>query len=318
MRAITLKLIFFITSIVFLSIGSISIAAAEGRIDVFVSVPPQAYFVERVGGDRVNVHVMVEPGRSPHMFEPTPKQLVDLARAKLYFAIGLPFERQFLPKVRSANPDLVVVHTQKGVPYRLMRSKPLERDRDEFQVKSKKVTGHVHGQGPRGPSPIPDPHIWLDPKLVKMQAATIAAAFEKLDPKGASQYRKNLSSFIAALDRIDGKIARELAPFKGRPFYVYHPAFGYFADAFGIDQISIEVDGKEPGGSELVGIIKAARENGARTIFVEPEFSKARARVVATAIGGSVVILDPLAKDYIANLESMAKKISQALAIEKK
>ncbi len=289
MRKITLKFILSIISVIFFSIGSISIAAAKEKIDIFVSIPPQAYLAERVGGDRVDVNVMVKPGQSPHTFEPTPREMVELAQTNLYFKIGLSLERVFLKKIRGMNDGLRVVDTISGVRLRKM-----------------------------GSGGIRDPHLWLNPKNAVLMARSMAEALEGIDPDHSKYYERNLKELISDLGRLDRRISSLLKPYTGRSFYVYHPAFGYFADAFGIVQISIEVDGKEPGGSELVGIIKSAKLHGARTIFVEPEFSRARARMVADAIGGSVKILDPLARDYIVNLNSMAKKISKALALEKK
>jgi len=288
MRKITLKFILSIISVIFFSIGSISIAAAKEKIDVFVSIPPQAYLAERVGGDRVDVDVMVKPGQSPHTFEPTPKEMTELARANLYFKIGLSLERVFLKKIRGINDGLRIVDTISEVRLRKM-----------------------------GSGGVRDPHLWLDPKNAVLMARSMAEALKGVDPDHAKYYERNLKELTSDLGRLDRRISSLLKPYAGRSFYVYHPAFGYFADAFGIVQISIEVDGKEPGGSELVGIIKAARVHGAKTIFVEPEFSKARARMVANAIDGRVEVLDPLAMDYIVNLNSMAEKIAKALSLEK-
>jgi zinc transport system substrate-binding protein len=266
---------------------------AEG-MDIFVSIPPQAFFVERIAGDLADVHIMVGPGQSPHAFEPTPKQLARMSEAKIYFAIGLPFERRLLQKVQSMSPGLRIVHTEEGVSRR-------------------SIGGHGHGA--KGAT---DPHIWLSPKLVKMQAVTIAKALEVMDPAHAGKYRNNLRRFIASLDRVDSKIGHELAPFRGRAFYVYHPALGYFADAYGLVEVPIEREGKQPGASGLAAVITGAKECGAKTIFVEPQFPRRQAAAIARAIGGDVVGLDPLAEDYLTNLESMAEKIREALKKEKK
>ncbi len=293
-------------------------AASVGALEVFVSIPPQAAFVEGVAGDLATVHVLVGSGQSPHTFEPTPKQLADLSRAQLYFAIGLPFEVRLLKKARGANPKLVVVPTQQGVSYRLMRVHAPGHDHDALQPEVPNETGHVHGQGPRGPRPMPDPHIWLDPKLVKFQVHAIAEALAQADPAHAAQYRKNRDALDAKLDRLDRTIRKQLAPYHGRSLYVFHPAFGYFARAFGLVQVPIEQEGKEPGGSELAMLIAGAKRHGAKTIFVEPQFSKRQADAIAAAISGRVETLDPLARDYFANLESMARKIAAALSQERR
>jgi zinc transport system substrate-binding protein len=264
---------------------------ADKQVEVFVSIPPQAFFVERIAGELANVHVMVSQGQSPHSFKPTPKQLARLSDARCYFAIGLPFEQRLLQKVHGMSPDLRIVHTEENVPRR-----------------------PIGGHGKRG---VPDPHIWLSPRLVKIQAATIAKALEVMDPAHAGRYRTNLKKFIAALDRVDKEIARELAPYEGSPFYVYHPALGYFADAYGLVEVPIEREGKRPGAGGLAAAIASAKEHGAKTIFVEPQFSRRQAEAIARAIGGKVVVIDPLAKDYLNNLESIAVKIRGELSAEK-
>jgi len=265
------------------------------RLNVFVSLLPQAVGVERVGGDRVKVGVLVGPGQSPHTFEPTPKQMTDLARARLFFTIGWPFEERLRAKVTAINPNITVIDTREGVPLRSMTA--AEADPDE--------AAHPAGRA--------DPHIWLSPRLVKIQAATIARALASADAAHAADYEKNLRAFQADLDRADAAIAKALAPLAGKELFVYHPAFGYFADAYGLKQVPVEVEGKEPSAKHLGAFIERARAAGVKVIFVQPQFSAKSAEAVARAIGGVVQPMDPLAKDYLANLETMAEKIRRAL-----
>ncbi|HKQ48808.1 MAG TPA: zinc ABC transporter substrate-binding protein [Phycisphaerae bacterium] len=259
-----------------------------------VTILPQAYFVERVGGSRVAVQVLVGTGQSYHSYEPTPRQIADLSEAQVFFTIGVPFERTLEEKVRSTRPDLVVVDTRAGVAMR-------------HATDHCGHEGHDHGEGGM------DPHIWLDAKLVKAQAATIAAALARLDPDNADEYEKNLRAFQADLDAADQRAAAALAPFKGREFFVFHPTFGYFGDAYGLKQVAVEEGGKEPGGRQLAAMIEQARQTGARAIFVQPQFSSSAARTVAAEIGAEVVTIDPLARDYLNNYVGMAEKIAASL-----
>jgi len=167
--------------------------------------------------------------------------------------------------------------------------------------------GHEHAAGR------PDPHIWLDPKLVKIQARTICDAMCRADPTGAEVYRKNCDAFLADLDAVDARITRALAPLKGKEFFVYHPAFGYFGDSYGLRQVAVETAGKEPDAKELAALIDRAKATGVKVIFVQPQFSARSARAVAEAIGGVVVPMDDLAKDYLKNLDDMAAKIEKAI-----
>lgn len=264
-----------------------AVKTTAGEITAFVSILPQAYFVERVGGDYVNVNVMVGPGQSPATYEPTPKQMARLGRSQLYFRIGTPFERGFIDKISHTFTNLTIIDTRKGVRLRYFKqSQGLE---------------------------VPDPHIWLDPKRVKIQAETIAKALKETDPDHADEFEKNLRTFQSDLDSIDAKIARILAPLKGGNLYVFHPAFGYFAESYGLTQIPVETEGKEPSPKQLSRLINKAKKEGVRVIFVQPQYATKEARTVARAIGGAVVPINPLPRDYLRNLEDMANIIEKGL-----
>jgi len=273
--------------------GGKSSAAAGAKPLVFVGVEPQAYFVERVAGGRVAVEVMVQPGDSPATYEPSPRQMALLSRAKLFFRIGVPFEEALLPKIRDTMKDLRIVDTRKGVPLRRMKAAPGHG-------------GHDHDGGF-------DPHIWTNPRLVKIQARTIADALAEIDPAGKDEFDENYRKFAADLDALDAKLTAALAPVRGKVFLVFHPAWGYFADAYGLGQEPVELEGKEPGGRQLARIISKAKAEGAKVVFVQPQFSRSNAKAIADAIGGVVVPIDPLARDYIANLESVAEKVREGL-----
>lgn len=283
---LTGKSIFIIAILLFL-LPLPSRAQGPKRISVFVTIPPQAYFVKKICGDRCNVHVLIPAHMSPHVYEPTARQLTLLSEAQVYFTLGLPGEDALLPKIRAINKNLVIVPTQAGVEMRLMEH-----------------TGHHAG---------PDPHIWLDPQRVKIVAQNIHWALTRLLPDGEAQFTNQLKTFIGELDRLDGQIRRLLTPLKGKKFYVFHPAFGYFADAYGLKQIPIEMEGKEPPPRFLAQTITEARKDGIDVIFTQPQFSPKGAQTIASAIKGKVVFLDPLAFDYTNNLLKIAISIREHL-----
>lgn len=260
---------------------------AGQRLRVFVTIPPQAYFVERVGGDQVSVQVLVPPGQSPHTYEPTPAQMAALESADVYFRIGVPMEQALVPKLQHGSARVRVVDTRQGITLRRMEDQ------------------HA-GEGD-------DPHIWLDPKLVRIQARTICDALVNLDPQHADQYRANSDAFVTDLDALDAKLAAALAPLRGRQILVFHPSFGYFADAYGLRQVAIEVQGKEPSPRQLQQIIARARRERVKVIFVQPEFSARSAQAIAAELGATLVTLDPLSRDYLHNLEGIAGQIAGAL-----
>jgi zinc transport system substrate-binding protein len=275
----------------------------KAKIPVFVTIIPQAYFLERIGGSHVDVEVLVGLGQSPHTYEPTPKQMAKLATAKAYFRIGVPIERSVLRKIRQSHKELVIVETQRGVAYRYLEGHDHDHGHSDAPGKDH------HGEGAKEP----DPHIWMAPKLVKIQARNIYNALCRLDPLHRQEFAANLKSFEADLDRVDARISRALAPLKGKKIYVFHPAFGYFADAYKLIQVPIEMEGKEPSARQLANLIAEAKKEGIKVIFVQPQYSIKSAETIAKTIGGAVVPLDTLAKDYLANLNKIAAAIEQGL-----
>jgi zinc transport system substrate-binding protein len=267
------------------------------KLHIFVSIAPQAYFVERIGGARADVEILVAPGQSPEIFEPTPKQMAALSRADIYFRIGLPFEDRLLDKLSAANDNVRIIDTREGITLR--------------QIEEHADGGHDEGHDHHGQ---PDPHIWLSPRLVEIQARHIVDGLTALDSLGKAVYEQNLMMFTQDLRQIDSTIAEILAPLKERKIYVFHPAFGYFTDAYKLTQVAVETGGKEPGGQQLADLISRAQRDSVRVVFVQPQFSQKSARTIAEAIGGTVVPLDPLARDYLENLRRLARTIERTLA----
>ncbi|MBN1647985.1 MAG: zinc ABC transporter substrate-binding protein [Spirochaetales bacterium] len=269
--------------------------AGTGPLKVFVSILPQKYFVERIGGDRVKIEVLVGPGKSPATYGPTPQQVLELGSSDLFFSIGVPFEHAFLPVIKKELPSLAISDTASGIEKRMLEAHSHEGEEEDHHDESE------------------DPHIWLSPRLVKQQAAAILAALTKADPAGSDVYKKGYQSFISDLDAVDAELAAVLKPYKGQAFFVFHPAFGYFGDDYGLTQIAIETGGKEPAPSVLEEIISHAKKEKVKIIFVQPEFSMAAVNSVAEAIGGAVVSLNPLNPDYLANLRHIAEEVKKAL-----
>ena len=280
--------------------GIVGAAPAEQtgeRIKIFVSIEPQAFFLERVGGEHVDVEVLLPSGQSPRSFEPLPRQLAGLARARAFFRIGVPYEQRMLSKISPVVAGLEVVDTRQGIEFR-----HLEEHEDHASG-----TGSVHSHAG------PDPHIWLDPMLVKIQANNICQGLERIDPERAGTYRANLLAFHQELDKLDARIAGMLAPFTGRAVYVFHPAYGYYTERYGLRQVAVETGGREPSARELTELIDRMREDSVRIIFIQPEFSGTVVSTLQNALDCSVVRMDPLARDYIRNLEQMAESIARAL-----
>jgi len=298
-----------------LALTVVPVMAAE-KIPVSVSIAPQAFFAERVGGERISVHVLLPPGRSPATYAPTPDHVSQLIRSRLLFRIGVPFETALLPAIEQTVESLEVVDTRRGITLRRFEGDDRahghvgheEEDHHDGHADHEEESTHA-SHAHEGY----DPHIWLDPLLVKKQAATMRDALATIDPEGGAFYRENCRQFEKELEELDARIREVLAPVKGASLLVFHPSFGYFAEAYGLRQVAVEKAGKSPRGKELSRLIKLARKENVRIVFVQPQFDQHAADKIAAAINGAVVPLDPLARDYIANMEAMARIVAEGL-----
>jgi len=272
-------------------IGLASAAWAE-PLKVFVSIPPQKYIVQAVGGDRVQVSVLVPPGADPHTYEPRPRQMAELSRAALFFAIGIEFERAWLSRAAKDLPRLRVVHMEAGIERRPEQEGGQGRGRIEVAL---------------------DPHVWVSPPLVRQLARNTAQALRQADPAHAKDYAAGQARLEADLDRLDAELRQMFQGLEGRSFVTFHPAWGYFAQAYGLRQVAVEVEGKEPKPAQLKQLIEEGRALGVRVVLVQPQFSRRSAETVALALGGRVVVADDLAEDLPDNLRRVAEEIRQAL-----
>jgi zinc transport system substrate-binding protein len=272
-------------------------ARALDKIPVFVSILPQKYFVQKVGGDLVDVSVMVKSGTDAHTFEPKPQQMMALSRAKSYFAIGVEFEQVWLKRFLAANPRLLITMTDSGIQ----------------KIPMSEFNGHHHeskqGHHPGGL----DPHIWLSPPLVMIQAHTIRDGLISADPDNAHIYKANCDRFVGEIKVLDAELKRIFGNRKNLQFMVFHPSWGYFAHAYRLKQVAVESEGKAPKPAELQHLIQHAREHKIKVIFVQPQFSASSAEVIAKAIDGQIAFVDPLAENWAENLLEVARKFDAAL-----
>ena len=283
--------------IILLAVFCINSAYADknGKTNVFVSIMPQKYFAEKIGGDLVNVSVLVPSGTSPENFDPSPKQIVQLGSSDVYFTIGVPFENIFLDKLKAGKKKLVVAPCDKDVP----KLQNAEHDEHEHE------TGHHHhGEF--------DPHIWTDPELIKIIAKNMADALSGIDPGNASIYASNLAKFGKELDALQTELSQKLAPYRGRIFYVYHSAYTYFAERFDLVQKSIETGEKEPTPSKLRELVNQANQDKVKTVFIQPEFPASGAKRVAEAIGGKTVCISVLEYDVMSNMRKTAALLAES------
>ena len=242
---------------------------------------------------------LTRPGQNHETFEPTPQQVADIARADLFIGIGMPFEQAWLPRLRAVNPRMRVLDAREGIDLL-----PLDHH------------GHDGDPGHAGQVPTADeagdPHLWTSPLLAARMSASIRDTLTELDPAHAEDYARNQAQFAAELAALDQEIRLQLQDLSSRKFLVFHPAWGYFAQAYGLTQVPIEQGGKEPGARTLVALIEQAKRDQIRVVFIQPQSDPRFAEQIARAIGGQVIAIDPLAPEYVANLRAVARQIAAA------
>jgi len=262
--------------------------ASEADVNnIFVSILPQKYFAERVAGEHVKVSVMVGNGKSPATYEPTPKQMALLDSSQLYFKIGVPFESIWIDAISELNPDLEIIEC----------CAELITGHDEGNSHEH----HVGEQNAKEENAI-DPHIWTSPANAKYIALKMKKALIDNYPVYAKEFDDNYSILIEDLDRLDQDIKSSLAQLKNRYIVASHPSWGYYAEAYDLIQVPIEVEGKEVRAKSLAKLIEFARSKNINRVFVQKQFNKNSAEIIAREIAADVIELDPLAEDYIANL----------------
>ena len=263
--------------------------------DVVVSIVPQKVFVEKIGGDKVDVTVMVEAGSSPHTYTPKPSQMKKLSQAKLYLGIGVEFEEVWLGKFANQNKDLLVFNTSLNIQKQTMEGEEHEQ--------CKNLHHHDHDEL--------DPHVWVDPQNIKVIAKNIFDALVVVDANNTDYYKQNYESYLKELDTLDEEIKEILKETpKGSTFMVFHPSWGYFAKRYELTQLPVEVEGKAPKMKALVQIIKKAKKERVHAIFTQPEFSDKASQNIARNLKIPVVKASPLAENWAENLKRLAKAIA--------
>ncbi|MFC2067369.1 metal ABC transporter solute-binding protein, Zn/Mn family [Chloroflexota bacterium] len=277
-------------SLVALAASCTAETESTGRLGVAVTILPQAEFVESVGGEKVGVTVMVPPGASPHTYEPTPSQMEALSRAKMYAGVGsgVEFELAWMDKLIATNKKMLVIDCSRGI--------VLQESEDEDEH---------HGAM--------DPHIWMSPSNAQIMVRNICEGLIQLDPGNRAYYEQNREAYLQKLIQLDQDIRAGLAGVPNRTLMVYHPAFGYFAGKYNLTMLPIAGEGKEPTPASLAGLVQQAKEHNVKVIFASPQFNPESARVIARAIGGRVVFIDPLTREYILNLRVLLGELGEAL-----
>jgi len=267
----------------YIFIVALLLSSIFAKVNVAVSIPPQEYILEQIAPNMLNTALIVKPGNSPHTYEPKPSQMVEISKARIYFAIGVEFENVWLDKFKAQNKDMLIIHSDKNI--------------TKYPITQGEEAGEL------------DPHIWLACNNIKIIAKNMANALIKADSNNSKIYQANLEKFLAKVDAKDKDIKEKLETLKNRQFLTFHPSWGYFAKEYNLTQLSIQVSGKEPSPKELINIIKLAKKYKVKAIFAQPEFSSKSANLIANELNIKVVKISPLAKDILANLDKFTNAL---------
>ena len=252
-------------------------------------IPPLRSIVEGIVGDDFKIEVLVPPGASPETFEPTPRQFVELNKAQLIFNVGLiDFETTLLGKV---GDQAKVVNLSRGIDLIAGSCSHGHHGHDH---------GHAHGV---------DPHVWTSPKALQTMAANAYEAIRRAYPDSV-KYEAGYNRLRSTLKELDIRTAEKIARSGVKYFIVYHPALTYYARDYGLRQVAIEADGKEPSAKQLTAVIRQAREDGVRRIFYQSQFPASTVEIIARDIDAEYVEIDPLDEDAIGAIDAMTDSIT--------
>lgn len=267
------------------------------KVNVVVSIPPQLEFVEKIGGERVNTSLMVEVGSSPHTYEPKPSQMKAISQADLYLSIGVEFETIWLPKFQNQNSALTVRDTSQGI-------QKLSMSGEHHNCSAHHGDAHDHGHERL------DPHVWVTPNNAKIIARNIYEALIAIDKEGQDYYHANLETYIKELNELECHIKGLLEKVPSQSaFMVFHPSWSYYAKAYDLNQLAVEIEGKTPKPRQLIAIIQAAKKMHVQAIFVQPEFSDKAAQTIAKELGIEVIKTSALAPNWSENLITLTRAI---------
>ncbi len=260
---------------------------------VTVSVIPQKYLVEQIADTLFDVNVLIPSGAAPATYEPTPRQMSELSKSTVYFRIGyIGFEQAWIDKIASNNPDLPIINCSKN--------------QDLIYAKAHRHGDHMHYEGT-------DPHIWLSPTRLMVQAEIIYNRLVKIAPEYKDQMQKNYNNLIVKLKSTNRELKDMFKGYEGAKFIIFHPALTYFAKDYNLVQIPMEIDGKTPTPVYLQQIVDKAKAEGINTVFIQKEFDKDNAALLAKEINGEVIEINPLDGDLINNIVDIAKKLKHSL-----
>jgi zinc transport system substrate-binding protein len=261
---------------------------SNGKIGVVVSIGPEVQWVNAVGGDKVNVTLMVPPDDDPHTYEPLPGQLKQVSNAKMYAEIGSPleFETNYMGKIEAANPNLLIVNCSQGI---TLMPNTAENESDTM-----------------------DPHDWVDPKDAEVMVNNIYLGLVKVDPSDQAYFEKNRDNYEAQLETLDNYTAQTLKDKKGTDILIFHPAFGYYAKDYNLTQIAVMINDEEPSPQRIALLLNTAKADNITVMYNEPQYDPSYMQSIASQVNGKVLTVNDLDENYLQNMRNVANAFAQA------
>ncbi len=267
---------------------NLNIGNSNGKIDVAVSIGPEVQWVNAVGGDKVNVTLMVPPSADPHTYEPLPGQLKQISNAKMYAEIGSPleFETNYMNKIEAANPHMLIVNCSEGV---TLIPNTAENESDTM-----------------------DPHDWNDPKNAEIMVNNIYLGLVKVDPSDQAYFEKNRDNYEAQLEALDNYTTQTLKDKNGTNILIFHPAFGYYAKDYNLTQIAVMINDEEPSPQRIALLLNTAKADNIKVMYNEPQYDPSYMQSIASQVNGTVITVNDLDPNYIQNMKNTADAFAQA------
>jgi len=260
----------------------------NGKIGVAVSIGPEVEWVNAVGGDKVNVALMVPSSADPHTYELLPGQLTQVSNAKMYAMIGTPleFETNYMDKIKNTNPNMVVVNCSQGI---TLIPNTAENQSDTL-----------------------DPHDWVDPKNAKIMVNNIYQGLVKVDPADQAYFANNRDQYLAKLDELDKNTTQTLKNKQGTNILIFHPAFAYYAKDYNLNQTAVMINAEEPSPQRIAMLVNIAKDNNIKVMYSQPQYDQKYMQSIASQVNGQVLMVDDLNENYLENMKNVANAFSQA------
>lgn len=273
---------------IYLLLAIVGLSACQGKKEggtrtISVTIEPQRYFAEKIAGDLFQIYCVTPAGQSPETYDPTPQQMVQISQSQAYFRIGeIGFEQAWMKNLQSQNPDMAVFDLSEGM--------ELIKNEEEAHEEGEAHHHHHHGSV--------DPHIWTSISGARVIAQNTYQALVKLDPENQETYQAGYQRLLEEIDSTEAEMKPLLQPLAGTAFIIYHPTLTYFAREFGLQQLCIELDGKEPSPAQLKQLLETATQSGAKVVFVQQEFDQKNAELIAKETGCRLVTINPLSYNW--------------------